>query len=115
LGCTVGRSASNWLDINFFGHQLTVLFKPRFVRPLVDSQYSARRLPVHHFGAVLSWEEWHQLKEKLVKSGISFLIEPHEAFSGEVGEQLSMFLRDPSGYGIEFKSFEQPERLFQAN
>ena len=114
LGCTIGRSGSNWVDINFFGHQLTALLKPSFVRPLLSDQYSPRKIPVHHFGAVLVWDEWHELKEKLEKSGVSFLVEPHQAFSGEVGEQMSMFLRDPSGYGIEFKAFEQPDRLFQA-
>ena len=36
-------------------------------------------------------------------------------FGGEVGEQMSMFVKDPSGYAIEFKAFEDPTKVFKAN
>jgi extradiol dioxygenase family protein len=33
-------------------------------------------------------------------------------FRGEVGEQATMFVLDPSGNPIEFKAFRDPARLF---
>ena len=32
--------------------------------------------------------------------------------AGEVGEQSTMFLLDPSGNALEFKAFKDPSRLF---
>jgi extradiol dioxygenase family protein len=41
-----------------------------------------------------------------------FRIEPHVRFQGEVGEQATMFLRDPSGTALEFKASRDPKRQF---
>jgi extradiol dioxygenase family protein len=41
-----------------------------------------------------------------------FIIEPQVRFSGEIGEQSSMFFLDPSGNAIEFKAFKDPSKLF---
>jgi extradiol dioxygenase family protein len=69
-------------------------------------------VPVRHFGAVLEWEAWHALRDRLRKSGVVFRIEPHVRFQNEVGEQATMFLLDPSGNALEFKAFRDPKRLF---
>ena len=44
--------------------------------------------------------------EKLKAAKIRFVIEPHIRFKGQVGEQATMFLMDPSGNAIEFKAFQ---------
>jgi extradiol dioxygenase family protein len=41
-----------------------------------------------------------------------FLLEPKIRFAGEVGEQATMFLRDPSGNAIELKSFRDDASVF---
>jgi extradiol dioxygenase family protein len=56
--------------------------------------------------------DWELLAEKLKSAGCEFLIEPRIRFRGEVGEQATMFLLDPSGNALEFKSFADPEQLF---
>jgi len=43
---------------------------------------------------------------------MSFIIEPHVRFEGEVGEQATMFLLDPCGNALEFKAFKDIGRLF---
>lgn len=43
------------------------------------------------------------LRARLERVGLEFLIEPHVRFAGEVGEQATLFIEDPSGNGIEFK------------
>ena len=41
-----------------------------------------------------------------------FIIAPGIRFAGEVGEQATFFLYDPSGNALEFKAFRDPSRLF---
>jgi extradiol dioxygenase family protein len=117
LGCPEGRSSDEWVDFNFFGHQLVChLHKGS----LPDSSQKTSNVvddhdvPVPHFGAVLEMPLWDQLSRKLKDSGIEFVIEPGIRFRGQPGEQATMFLLDPSGNAIEFKSFQDiPSQLFQ--
>ena len=71
-----------------------------------------KSVPVRHCGAVLDWDHWHQLADSLKNQGVEFLIEPYIRFQGEVGEQATMFLLDPSDNAIELKSFQNPDQLF---
>jgi extradiol dioxygenase family protein len=69
-------------------------------------------VPVRHFGAILDWPAWHSLADRLKAAGMRFIIEPHIRFQGEVGEQATFFLLDPSGNALEFKSFRDMSRVF---
>ena len=113
MGCREGRSAPTWVDYDFFGHQLSfhVLPKPGITgRNPVDGD----AVPIPHFGVVLDWEEWHRLRDSLIEGQVTFDIAPTIRFRGEVGEQATMFFRDPSGNALEFKSFKDPKRIFQS-
>lgn len=44
--------------------------------------------------------------------GVQFILPPHTRFEGMPGEQKTMFLKDPSGNNLEFKSMKLPENLF---
>ena len=68
----------------------------------------------YHFGAVLSWEDWHILEAKFIKLKLELRDEPRMVFPGETGEQKTMFLKDPNGYAIEFKTFEDGDKLFKS-
>jgi extradiol dioxygenase family protein len=114
LGCKLGRSALHWIDIDFYGHQLTAQENPKFVDIMPNKWRKDQAYPIVDFGAVLGWKDWHDLEKRLKDQDYPFIIEPHVAFLGEVGEQKSMFLEDPSGYAVEFKTFENPDRLFQS-
>ena len=46
------------------------------------------------------------------KAGITFVIEPHIRFAGQVGEQATMFFMDPCGNALEFKAFKDIGLLF---
>lgn len=112
LGCAIGRSTDRWIDFNFFGHQLSAHIKPEELDTAHTNEVDGHAVPVRHFGAVLRWEQWHQLAEKLKDEGIKFVIEPYIRFKGAVGEQATMFFLDPSGNALEFKSFKDPDQLF---
>ena len=112
LGCSVGRTADRWIDFNFFGHQVTAHLKPEEVQAARTNEVDGDAVPVRHFGAILDWDAWHVLAENLKGEGIAFIIEPHIRFAGEVGEQATMFLTDPSGNALEFKSFKDMSQVF---
>jgi extradiol dioxygenase family protein len=111
LGCTEGRSSHEWVDFDFFGHQLVAHLDP--VRPRLHfNDVDAKKVPVPHFGVVLDWEQWQTFSARLREAGMEFVIEPGIRFRGQVGEQATMFLFDPSGNALEFKAFRDPSKLF---
>lgn len=112
LGCSIGRSTERWIDFNFFGHQLSAHVKPEELVDAKRNEVDGKQVPVRHFGAILEWQQWHDLAEKLEAHGMEFIIEPYIRFEGEVGEQATMFFLDPSGNALEFKSFKDPDQIF---
>lgn len=116
LGCSEGRSDRDWVDFNLFGHQFVCHLNPRLgpegrlehhVNPV-----DGHGVPVPHFGVVLDWDDFHALAAKLRAGGMKFVIEPYIRFEGQVGEQATMFFRDPAGNALEFKSFRDRSQLF---
>jgi hypothetical protein len=112
LNCDIGRSTDKWIDFNFFGHQLSAHVKPEELAQANTNTVDGKYVPVRHFGAILPWEEWHKLADKLRSKGIEFVIEPYIRFKGEVGEQATMFFLDPCGNALEFKSFQDHSQIF---
>jgi hypothetical protein len=112
MGCRVGRTDTRWIDFDFFGHQITAHLAPNETTAAATNAVDGDDVPVRHFGAVLAWDDWHTTAARLRDAGSAFLIEPHIRFAGEVGEQATLFLRDPSGNAIELKSFRDPSKLF---
>lgn len=112
LGCRVGRTDPNWIDFEFFGHQITAHLKPEEIAAAGTNAVDGDQVPVRHFGAILDWPDWESLGARLRAAGIGFLIEPHVRFRGEVGEQATLFVKDPAGNALEFKSFRDRARIF---
>ena len=114
LGCSRGRESHDWVDLNFFGHQLVLH------RTDVGERAGAKganpvdgeQVPVPHFGVVLEWEAFDGLVAQLSAAGQAFLIEPCTRFRGAAGEQRTFFLLDPSGNVLEFKAFKDVSMLF---
>lgn len=112
LGCSEGRSSSDWVDFNLFGHQIVAHLKPEETRQARTNEVDGKDVPVSHFGVVLPWGEWHALADRLRDRKIGFVIEPGIRFAGKAGEQATLFILDPSGNALEFKSFRDPGQLF---
>lgn len=113
LGFKEGRSSERWIDYNFYGHQFVVHLKPKEeITSLHYNKVDGQEVPVPHFGVILGINDWSVLSEKLKKAGVKFIIEPYVRFAGEVGEQATMFLLDPSGNALEFKAFRDLDNLF---
>ena len=107
LGCAEGRSAADWVDFDFFGHQLVchVVASADAGSRRRTTRWTATTCPVPHFGMVLEMPDWEALAARLKRAGVAFVIEPYVRFRGQAGEQATMFLTDPSGNALEFKAF----------
>lgn len=115
LGCKEGRRDTHWIDLDFFGHQLVVHYvKPtKHQAPLNCNPVDGHDVPVPHFGVVLDWHDWQRLADSLTNKGVEFVIKPYIRFSGQTGEQATMFFTDPFGNALEFKAFKNPDDLFR--
>lgn len=113
LGCREGRSADEWVDFDFFGHQIVAHLSPTAASSNAHNRVDGDAIPVRHFGVVLSLPEWHELAQKLTAKGVRFLIEPTLRFQGQPGEQATMFVQDPSGNALEFKAFARDSMVFE--
>lgn len=115
FGCAEGRSSDEWVDFDFFGHQLVAHLDPSrraFTPAAHHNQVDGHAVPVPHFGVVLEWQAWHALAQRLRQQGCTFVIEPGIRFAGKTGEQATFFLYDESGNALEFKAFQDPSQLF---
>jgi uncharacterized protein len=112
LGCPEGRSSEEWIDFDFFGHQIVAHLAPGAAARSAHNHVDGHNVPVPHFGAVLAMDEWEALAARLTGAGVDFAIPPTVRFRGEPGEQATMFFRDPSGNALEIKAMAKPENLF---
>ena len=113
FGCAEGRSSRQWVDFDFFGHQLVAHLDPSAdAKRVHHNEVDGHDVPVPHFGVVLEWQSWEALAERLRAAGTRFVIEPGIRFRGQVGEQATMFFQDPSGNALEFKTFRDLGQLF---
>lgn len=111
LGCAEGRSSDEWIDFDFYGHQI-VAHTGGDRGDRASNQVDGRDVPIPHFGVVLTMEDWQALAGRLVAAGMEFAIEPTIRFKGQPGEQATMFFRDPSGNALEMKAFRDDAMLF---
>ena len=111
LGLQEGRSSNKWADFNFFGHQL-VCHVSNIINEQITNPVDGEEVPVPHFGVVLSIEEFEEFLLQINDKNIDFIIKPTIRFKGEIGEQRTMFFRDPSGNAIEIKAFKDMNSLF---
>ena len=111
LNCSKGRSSDCWIDFNFFGHQLVVHLDKKITKKSFN-QVDGQGVPIPHFGVVLNWDEWLNVKARLQQVNIDFIIQPYIRFEGDIGEQATMFFLDPSDNALEFKAFKNINQLF---
>ena len=112
LGCKTGRRDKDWIDFDFYGHQIVAhltKLTDQDAANLVDNKH----VPVPHFGIILEIPEWEVIAQKLREINVKFEIEPYIRFKGQKGEQATMFFRDPSGNSIEIKAFRNESQIFE--
>ena len=113
LELSEGRSSEHWVDFDFFGHQLVIHLKEKNSEEKNNTNpVDGKNVPIPHFGVVLDMNTFKSFSEKLIQKNITFIIEPYIRFEGQVGEQATMFFKDPAGNALEFKAFADMTQLF---
>ncbi len=112
LGCPLGRETDKWVDFDFFGHQLSAHVSKNI--PVLDfcGLVDGVKVPIPHFGCVLSEYEFEKLNKNLIKHQVNFLVEPQTRYEGLIGEQKTMFVLDFSENALEFKCFKNEDEVF---
>ncbi len=111
LDCKEGRSTDTWLDLDFFGHQLSLHLGEPFITK-TTGKVAEHIVPMPHLGIILQYEDWKILAKNLEKKEIKFIIKPVLRFKGLPGEQYTMFFKDPFGNPIEVKGFHDLSKVF---
>jgi extradiol dioxygenase family protein len=112
LGCPEGRSSDEWVDFDFFGHQIVAHLSANDGEDKAHNVVDGEDVPVRHFGIILSMNDWEELAAKLQARNVRFVIEPGIRFEGLPGEQATFFFTDPSGNALEFKAFADEKMIF---
>ena len=113
LGCAQGRASERWIDFDFWGHQLVVhLVPPTALGSATTNPVDGEKVPASHFGPILPWDEFDTLVATLEKHRVPIVIKPTTRFAGRRGEQRTLFVRDPCGNHLEFKTFKNIQMLF---
>jgi uncharacterized protein len=105
LGLEERRGSRTSVHFDFYGCQLTCHEVPEFCARSLQREVDAENVPVPHFGAALTVAEFERVRESLIANQIPFIMKPHVRFIGKAHEQHVLFVEDPSGHGIEIKSF----------
>lgn len=112
LNCKMGRTSKDWIDLNFYGHQLVLHYDQKIKNTSSINVVDSKNIPTRHFGIILENSQWENLRNTLVEKKIQFIIKPHIRFQGKKGEQKTMFFLDPENNALEFKSFKNNNMIF---
>jgi extradiol dioxygenase family protein len=106
LGCQAARRRDDFIDVWFFGLQLTLHDRPDEVTELVPGGS-------RHFGVTLGHEEFHQLVDRLEKSAVEWVVPVTTDGVGLLTEQTKAKIVDPSGNVIEIKTYRDVEAALE--
>jgi extradiol dioxygenase family protein len=111
LGAQIGRTGSNWLDVDLFENQITFTKAGPFNFDFKNYKLGDNILPSFHFGVIVDVDLWGKLYSKLF--GMNLEVTTQATFlENRVGEHLSFFIKDPNGYMVEIKSFKNYGEIF---
>ena len=100
-------SGSNFAVINFYGSQLVLIEDPNKNINRITSEEE----PSEHFGIILDWEEWHDLKDNLINKKFEFIVKPNIKTHSKIGQVGNLFVSDPSNNFIEFKTYRNSNMI----
>ena len=114
LGCQKGNSECGWVDINFWGNELT-LHSSNCKQTSERHNVDMGDVSVPHFGVHFEANDFKAIKERIIQNNIKFIDKPYIRFKGEVLEQETMFIEDTNGNVLELKTMVNPDALWTTN
>ena len=76
MGCAEGRSSNEWIDFDFYGHQIVAHLAKGQAGDRASNHVDGHGVPVPHFGIVLTMADWQALADRLTAAGVDFAIAP---------------------------------------
>lgn len=113
LNCSVGRKSKRWVDFNFYGHQISAHLIDQKNKKDKINLVDGKKIPSRHFGIILEMNDWKNLVTYLNEKKINYVIKPNIRFKGQTGEQATFFIKDPSNNVLEFKAFQDDNKIFE--
>ena len=113
IDASFGRSTLSWVDVNFYGHQITFIKAGKFNFNSPNYVFEGKILPSFHFGIILDHTMWQNIYDKLKVLQLDLVTES-TFLKDKAGEHQSFFVKDPNGYMLEFKSFKDSNDVFNA-
>jgi uncharacterized protein len=105
LGCEPGRVRDTWMDVWFYGMQVTLHERP-------DQQLTADQRGVRHFGVTMGADQLEALLHRLHEQPIEWLRPVLTEYANTPRAQTKAMLADPSGNAIELKTYADPDAAF---
>lgn len=96
LGCKIGRDTGDWIDVIFFGHQITIH----------QESEDMHSIPIDHFGVILSKHDWIDISNRISSSDVPFELNPIIKEEGTDIESGKFIVKDPASNVLEFKYYE---------
>ena len=99
LECSIGRDSGSWVDLLFFGHQITI------------HQESGDMIakPIDHFGPILEKKTWLVALGRCMSKNVEFIMQPIVKYEGTNEESGKFIILDPAKNIIEFKFYNNFE------
>jgi extradiol dioxygenase family protein len=97
LGCQPGRVRAEFVDVWFYGMQVTLHDRPEEVALPPEG--------ARHFGVTLARPEFDQLVDRLRTRAVKWLVPVSTDHEGQPTEQTKTKIADPSGNVIELKTY----------
>ena len=113
LNCSIGRKSKRWVDFNFYGHQISAHLIDQKNKKDKINLVDGKKIPSRHFGIILEMNDWKNLVTYLNEKKINYVIKPNIRFKGQTGEQATFFIKDPSNNVLEFKAFQDDNKIFE--
>ncbi len=96
LECKKGRDTGDWIDVIFYGHQLTIH----------QENEEMHSQAIDHFGVILEKDEWLTVLEKIQRIGAEFVLSPSTPTAENNSESGKFIIKDPANNLIEFKFYK---------
>ncbi len=105
LGCALARERPRFIDVWFYGLQLTL-------QELPDQVLTAEQRGVRHFGVTLGRGDLDALLTRLEAADVEWESRVQTDHAGTPLEQTKAKIADPSGNVIELKTYAEPDAAF---
>ena len=99
LGAELIAKDAHWMVFDFFGHKLTVNLGTE------HGATGSGDIALRHFGLVLDAAAFHDVNARLLRDNAQIVTPAQLHDEGSVRARWVLFLKDPSGNGLEFNAF----------